>query len=573
MSIILPEDTKINPESLSIDFYLEATRIDGTKKNISGLETYTIEKYTENKGYGITSVDIDVKPNLQPIVNITFKDFYGNTAFNSSGQGLDILFDIPYPKFRLYVRGFVGLPVSFLLQVKSIKTTYQANDGSYEIKGEFVPNIFGFFNDIPYQFLFAVPKLRNEGQSIVQLAKNGVKVQQQIQSVADKYSDLTNKLNILNNSPDAIAQAYLADRNNFLNPLESSDQDLINNGWTNIKFSIDTTNAKGIKIESIPVENNTQSIYGNSILSSINYKDRVIWKNGTSKVQSFIETQEGKDQIANAKVLIQKNLEAIQKTTQTVGIQSVETEVIDSVTIQNVMKTLASDCAYILGYILEGGLNGFNANQTNRINSKKLYGRYYPLEDVTTNQAINEQIPASEAVSEKDKVRKFVKALWEGTKEATEVIDYVQNAINGNPSATDSGPLKKRITNAEFTRQNPYGATTQDGDLFIVNILQRAGLMSVGYAGPRSKTKSLVIPTSAEAENLKEVVLNLRGTEREKLKTFCENWLNLCDMDGKFKNNLSFSSATKSDATVSYQKYLSGYLAKFKCATWFGFVE
>lgn len=566
MSLILPQDTKINPESLSMDFYLEATRIDGSKTNVSGLNTYTIGAYTDNLGYGITSVDIDVKPNLQPIINITFKDFYGNTAFNrDSGYGLDILWDLPYPKFRLYVRGFVGLPVSFLLQVKSIKTTYQANDGSYEIKAEFVPNVFGFFNDIPYQFLFAVPKLRGSGQSIVQLAKNGIKVQQQIQTVSDKYSDLRNKLNILATGPEAVSDAFNADPNNFLNAIQTTDQDLINNGWKDIKFSIDIMGPRKVKIGRI-TDGENKTIYGKTILGSINYKYRVLWKSDTPNLKKLVETQEIKDQITNANTLIQNNLAAIQKTSQTVGLQSVDSEVIDSVTIENVMKTLAGDCAYILGYILEGGLNGFNADQSNRIKSK-LYGRYYPLEDKATNEALSEQIPASSAGSEIDKVRKFVRALWEGTQEAADVIDYVQNAINGNPSNVDSGPLKKRITNAEFTRQNPYGSSIQDGDLFIVNMLQRSGLMACGYAGPIPSSKiAIALTIDAERKNLDDAVIQLRGTEREKVKTFCENWLNLCDSNGEFKNNLSFSSATKSDATVNYNTYLSGYLNKFKAA-------
>ena len=105
MPLVVPVDSDIRPQDLTLDFYLEATPIGGGKKDFSGKNTYIIQAFTENLGFGITSLDIDIKPNLQPVVNITFKDLYGNLVYSRDERfKFDILFQLPYPKFNLYIK-------------------------------------------------------------------------------------------------------------------------------------------------------------------------------------------------------------------------------------------------------------------------------------------------------------------------------------------------------------------------------------------------------------------------------------------------------------------------------------
>ena len=249
MPLVVPVDSDIRPQDLTLDFYLEATPIGGGKKDFSGKNTYIIQAFTENLGFGITSLDIDIKPNLQPVVNITFKDLYGNLVYSRDERfKFDILFQLPYPKFNLYIKGYVGKPVNFLLQVKSVKTTYQSSDGSYEIKAEFIPNVFGFFGDIPYQYLFAVAKLKDKfgentegsegNSSIIEIAKNGIEIKQKIQQVEDKYKLQRDTLTILAGDPTSIATSYNQGTLKF--DSISPDESLTSAGFTGVTFNINT---------------------------------------------------------------------------------------------------------------------------------------------------------------------------------------------------------------------------------------------------------------------------------------------------------------------------------------------
>jgi hypothetical protein len=276
MALIHTKDSDIRPQDLTLDFYLEATPVGGGKPiNMTGLDSYKIGPFQSNLGFGITSIDIDIKPNLQPVVSITFKDLYGNLIFNDQESEFNykVLFQLPYPKFRLYVKGYLGKPVSFLLQVKSVKTTFVPTDGSYEIKAEFVPNVFGFLNDIPYQFLFAVKELKKSNgdttngfdSSIIDIAKIGFDINIQIQQATDKYGPLISQLQTFSANYNGIGAAWRA-QTLKLDPI-LGDSELIGKGFKAITFNIISKNAKGLPISALT--DPQLEVFGNSIYLSI----------------------------------------------------------------------------------------------------------------------------------------------------------------------------------------------------------------------------------------------------------------------------------------------------------------
>ncbi len=575
MPLVLPVDSDIRPQDLTMDFYLEATPLGEDKTvDMSGKKSYTIHAYSENLGFGITNIDLDIKPSLQPVVSITFKDLYGNLVFNRDPDfNYHVLFQLPYPKFTLFIKGYTGKPVSFLLQVKSVKTTYQSSDGSYEIKAEFVPNVFGFFGDIPYQYLFAVGKLKdkfgettegaNENSSIIQIAKNGASVRKKVQEVEDKYKTVRDTLTILASDPTSISTKF----NEGLLKFDSinGDEALIAAGFTAITFNVGIKDDKGKDYGSIP-ENGLET-FGNAILASVNSPTKLEFKSGGATLSAFTQTDAGKKQIENAKIIISSNLNAISKAATTQGFTEVETVLIDSQTIYNVMTRLAGDCAYILGYILEGGLNGKNGDQS-RLTNNDIFGLYYPLVEenaIGTNTAFGEQKPWPNATTELDKVRTFVKALAEGIQEAQVVIDELSGANEGleGQQGTESGPLTKRITNAEVVKPNPYNG--QNVDNIIVNLIQRSGLLSSGYAGQivEDPTKSFALGF-AEQENFTDAVSKLRGTDKATLRTFATEVQASFFFDGNLKK--PFSANTINNPSLTLQSYFGSYFEKFSLA-------
>jgi len=576
MPLIYTLDSEIRPQDLTLDYYLEATPVNkpGTNINMTGMDSYKIGPYLDSLGFGITSIEIDVKPNLQPVVNISFKDLYGNLIFSRNKEfNYDVLFELPYPKFRLYVKGYLGKPVTFLLQVKSVKTNFQASDGSYEIKAEFIPNVFGFFNDIPYQYLFAVKGLKEKfgettgggASSIIEIAKNGTEISQKIRQAEDKYAPIREKMSNLNTSPEGIAQNFNDKKLSF--DSIAGDDALRNAGFSGITFNIDINQPNGQPYTSIPA--GTETVYGTAILASINSPTKINVKDGTKTLSNFLNTEAGKNQVLAAQNIIKGNIEAISKAASTQAFSSVETKLIDSQSIYNVMTRLAGDCAYVLGYILEGGLNGYNGDP-GRPNNIDIFGNFYPLveqNNIGESSALGEQIPWSQAKTEIEKVEIFVKALYDGTQQAQVVIDEAQGN-NETPEALGgmtSGPIVKRITNAEVIATNPY---SDNVDQIITNVIQRAGLIACGYGGSINSSNGTPLAGFVDGElaNFKDVISSYRGEKKQQLKSFCDEVRDAWDSKGNFKAGKNFNSKTKSGSST-LKAYFGAYFSKFPKAS------
>ena len=577
MALIHTKDSDIRPQDLTLDFYLEATPIGGGKPiNMTGLDSYKIGPFQSNLGFGITSIDIDIKPNLQPVVSITFKDLYGNLIFNDQESEFNykVLFQLPYPKFRLYVKGYLGKPVSFLLQVKSVKTTFVPTDGSYEIKAEFVPNVFGFLNDIPYQFLFAVKELKkingdttNEfDSSIIDIAKNGYEISTTVQQAADKYGPLISQLQTFSANYNEIGAAWRA-QTLKLDPI-TGDADLIGKDFKPITFNINTKNAKGLPISALT--DPQLEVFGKSIFLSINSTKPINFNDDFKKLSAYTTTELAQIQEANVKKILNENLKIVQDLSRSQAYSNVEDKVIDTQSIYNVMTRLAGDCAYILGYILEGGLAGFNSD-ISRLTNNEIFGNYYPLIETKTQTPVattlGEQIPWKGAKTQEiAKVEEFVKALYTGNQEANKVIDDIQAKKEGTESADASqggtpGTLNKKIGNVETFRPNsPYYAKA---DSIIVNLIQRAGLLGSGFGGSIADLKGKAAKefVDGELENFKELVNQLKGDEKATLQTFCKVIRESWDDAGVFKPGKNINSTTSANQTL--KNYLSGYFGKF----------
>lgn len=91
----------------------------------TGKKSYSFGLMREGVGFGITGVDIEINASLQPIIEISFKDLYGNTLFGTQRVGgqlrndeggfnrsspidYSVLFNWPPPKFYFTFKGFFG---------------------------------------------------------------------------------------------------------------------------------------------------------------------------------------------------------------------------------------------------------------------------------------------------------------------------------------------------------------------------------------------------------------------------------------------------------------------------------
>jgi hypothetical protein len=161
-SLQYPEN--FNAKDLYLDISLRAC-VGGVERDFLGRKTFDTKFYRDNIGFGITNIDIEIPTSLQPTIEITFKDLYGNTLFGTqrgSNDAIDTscLFDWPPVKFIFSFKGYLGNMVTWVLNLKNTVISFVPSDGSYEAKCTFVPNQWGFLSDLPMLYLLACRRLR-----------------------------------------------------------------------------------------------------------------------------------------------------------------------------------------------------------------------------------------------------------------------------------------------------------------------------------------------------------------------------------------------------------------------------
>ena len=265
-------------EDLFLDVNLVACA-NGSEFDALGRKTFNTSFFRKGVGFGITNIEIEINPSLQPLIEITFKDLYGNTMFNNNRGDLEaidssVLFDVPSPKFIFSFKGFLGRKVTWLLNLKNATMNFVPSDSSYEIKCSFVPNQWGFMADIPVLYLLACKKLRYEayGQKSSESfpTSNGetctfttdsvfsyVRIGKQVES---KYTDETSNFDILNKQLGILKSGELWNSLDSVIKFNEAIKGLVNGvaiqGFTNLK--VQTTEEKNIKDKAVDSKNSVQ---------------------------------------------------------------------------------------------------------------------------------------------------------------------------------------------------------------------------------------------------------------------------------------------------------------------------
>ena len=120
------------------------------------------------EGLGITSVDIAYDNMYMPTITIKFVDVRGSSLFGreeevhndnsiTSETIFGCFFTLPYPKFRLHVKGFFGDAVTYQLACTGFKGNFNSQTGNFEITTTFIGYQYSLLTDIPFVLLIAAP--------------------------------------------------------------------------------------------------------------------------------------------------------------------------------------------------------------------------------------------------------------------------------------------------------------------------------------------------------------------------------------------------------------------------------
>jgi hypothetical protein len=557
--------------------------------DFTGKPTFTARFFRESTGFGITNIKVETNASLQPIIDIEFKDLYGKTVFgeltNDDVGNVDYsaLFQWPPPKFVFTFKGYLGSPVTWLLNMKTTSTQYNSDDGSYTIKASFVPNQWGFFSDIPFLYLYAAKKLRADSsgikkdenseafqkatESVIDLMYIGKKVQKKTQKVTKEYDGIKDKLELLKSDPitGLINGTFtFEDPDNKITStvpgrgsLSGFTDIIIKKPKSNSVYDVPDDYISGFKNlstnqrrdENIKIKAATN---GGVNLSNVNFGEEID-SGSRVKVESAAKNLSDK---------IKKNIEVIDNAIKA-GIYEENKAELEKLTISAVFSRIARDAAFIMGFILDAGDQGYLNNIEDReeavsSSSRNVIGRYYPMEfekPTSTNSEngdLGKQVPVNDLGVqdfEKKFVREFITAVSAGIAE---------NRALQAQATQDSKNIKHRINNLEVISENPF-ADILDWKIMASTIMKRASLIGflTGSYDP-NKPGNLeddgdvttfgfdnwkkIDPDDIrkmadnDLQNIDDSILsNLDGEDLEELKTFCLFWISLIqDPDGYY---------------------------------------
>lgn len=576
----LREPVPFNIKDLTLDVRLD-TIVDGTHKDYTGKNIFSVGFFRKNIGFGITDIDIEVNTSLQPIITITFKDLYGNTVFgktkdespdSTTDDSVDFsaLFNWPPPKFIFTFKGFLGKSATWMLNMKKTSVSYDSSDGSYNIKCDFVPNQWGFLSDLPFLYLLATkalrvkanPDLNNKVQSIFDLIKIGKQVEVKTTETTKEFDNILKQMTLLKSLRvyDSV----------FLSKVVNYDETINGQvgGQTIVPFNPITINSpkdpeldspEKIRALTLSSENTTRlntylllkAQIGGLAPANITYSQI-----STGPIEAAFRAA-GITNLNAAKSerikIIDENIQSIENAIKKKTYDSSK-EQLEKITIGEIFKQLAQDSGYIMGRILEAGYQGYHNNQYYEIRKQNtgLIGNSFPLwitgdkkEEKPATKDNTDGIDFGVELYEGQFVSDFIDAISEGI--ATELAE--EDGVNGaNQNTTGDNFIKKRINNLEALRPNPYKPFYQN---IAENILIRSGIAGYltrspdpnrpgdyrrlgGYGGAdRATNAEDILPlANADFENITtQLISSLSSEDFRKLKTFCTFWENLLTED------------------------------------------
>jgi len=551
------------PFKISDDgFYLDGrltTIVDGSCYDFMGRKIFTTGFFRNNIGFGITNIDIEINQSMQPIVTITFKDLYGNVVFGKKNidrevPDYSVLFNWPPPKFLFTFKGYLGKQVSWMLNLKKTSTNYQ-QDGSYDIKCEFVPNQWGFFGDLPFLFLLAVKGLKRREmpdtkfkkvQTIFDLIKIGKKIEVKTKEVSREFDNLLQQMTLIKSGRIVEGLCY----SGILKLGETID-------GTAGRLKIKGTSEKKFQSVTIKAPTDYNTIdkiknYSSTSAEALRKMNTFLFLNasiggassaGVSTVDAVNFDSGGykEDKSRERSTVISNNISLIEDAIKARAYSSSKTQ-LRKVTIGEVFKQLTQDSGYIMGKILEAGSKGLENNPGRVLAAKshEIIGTNFPLE---IEDNTGDEIPCKRYGVEENEmafINEFVSAISEGV-----ALDLVQN--DQASGTQDELKLIKRINNVEAPQGNPYRPFFRN---IAQNIMIRSGIIAfltrsndpnlpgdydTFWGIDRTSVEEVLELAAADMENISENLLSqLTSDEYIKLRQFCNYWTRLMTEDGLY---------------------------------------
>lgn len=118
---------------------------------------------SEYNGFGIKSIDIKTELNYITRASVTFVDTRKGNSLSDSPYDI-LLGTLPSPIYTMKVKGYYGRAVTYRMLMSKVPSVQFLDNGSMEIRAEFVSNIWKPLGEIMVYDLFALPFLKRAGR-------------------------------------------------------------------------------------------------------------------------------------------------------------------------------------------------------------------------------------------------------------------------------------------------------------------------------------------------------------------------------------------------------------------------
>lgn len=127
-----------------------------------------IRKHEVIDGLGVESIDIQFKNYYTPTITIKFVDVRGSSLFGreeaihkngeiTADNVFGCFFTMPYPKFKLQIKGYYGREVTYQLYCSNFKGNFNSSTGNFEATVTFLGNMYGILSDVPMAYIMIAP--------------------------------------------------------------------------------------------------------------------------------------------------------------------------------------------------------------------------------------------------------------------------------------------------------------------------------------------------------------------------------------------------------------------------------
>lgn len=122
----------------------------------------------EIEGLGVEQVNVSFESWYTPTVSIKFVDTRGSAFFGreeaihyndklTADNVFGCFATIPYPEFKLQIKGFLGKPVTYQLACSNFKAELNSQTGNFEFTVSFIGYSYALLTDVPLDYLLAAP--------------------------------------------------------------------------------------------------------------------------------------------------------------------------------------------------------------------------------------------------------------------------------------------------------------------------------------------------------------------------------------------------------------------------------